>query len=66
MEITRDEDCGVANEGQKFFVLTDNAAVAWLRNFKDPTGRQAVRAYMEEDHRQVPSDVWVCVTALKQ
>lgn len=41
MEITRDEDCGVANEGQKFFVLTDNGAVAWLRNFKDPTGRQA-------------------------
>lgn len=28
-------------EGAKFFVLTDNSAVAWLRNFKDPTGRLA-------------------------
>lgn len=28
-------------EGTKFFVITDNSAVTWLQNFKDPTGRLA-------------------------
>lgn len=28
-------------EGAKFFVITDNSAVTWLQNFKDPTGRLA-------------------------
>lgn len=28
-------------EGAKFAVITDNAAVSWLKNFKDPTGRLA-------------------------
>lgn len=28
-------------EGAKFYVLTDNAAVVWLKNFRDPTGRLA-------------------------
>lgn len=28
-------------EGAKFYVLTDNSAVVWLKSFRDPTGRLA-------------------------
>lgn len=28
-------------KGAKFYIITDNAAVTWLQNFKDPSGRLA-------------------------